>query len=102
MWLVDFVKKSLKKDWVDYVDRTKERADDRERRDERRTAEEERFYRREVFEPVYCRGGLGHTGTSKDLKSFGRQKRLKTRSPKTKLISAAGVNQRARRAFDHE
>jgi hypothetical protein len=102
MWLVDFVKRSLKKDWTDYVDRTKERADDRQRKDNRRTAEEERFYRKEVFEPVYCRGALGNTGTSKDLKAFGRQKLLSTRRPKTKLLSAAGVTRRARRALDHE
>jgi hypothetical protein len=102
MWLVDFVKRNLKKDWTDYVDRTRERQEARAAREANRDAEEQRMYYKEVFHPTYVRGGLGQTGTSKDLKRVGRTSRAKEHSVKTKITSISGKGNKDRRRADYE
>lgn len=102
MWLVDFVKRNLKKDWNDYVDKTRQRQEDRATREANRDAEEQRMYYKEVFHPTYVRGGLGRTGTSKDLKRNSRTSRAKDRAPKTKVTVSARTKNHDRREADYE
>ena len=102
MWFVEFIKRHMKKDWVDYRDRTIERQEQRATRESKADAELERMYFKEVFEPVYVKGKGTAIGTTKSLKAIGRQKRRKERAPHTKVSVSARTKNHDRRPADYE
>ena len=90
MSFVQFVRAHLKHDAHSGHEGRQERAEAREQREARADHALTELYYREVFKPAYVRGGLGNTGTSKDLSRLRTNKRRQAESERTRVVHQVG------------